>query len=53
MNIELDEVVSQDVSDYALELAAGGTQGDPHGVTHVRGLLPTNPQVAGAGNPTC
>ena len=29
MNIELDEVVSQDVSDYALELAAGGTQGGP------------------------
>ena len=27
MNIELDEVVVQDVSDYALELAAGGAQG--------------------------
>jgi hypothetical protein len=26
MNIELDEVVVQDVSDDALELAAGGTQ---------------------------
>ena len=27
MNIELDEVVIQDVSDDALELAAGGEQG--------------------------
>jgi hypothetical protein len=27
MNIELDEVVVQDVSDAALELAAGGAQG--------------------------
>ena len=27
MNIELDEVVAQDVSDDALELAAGGAQG--------------------------
>jgi hypothetical protein len=27
MNIELDEVVLQDVSDDALELAAGGAQG--------------------------
>jgi hypothetical protein len=26
MNIELDEVVGQDVSDDALELAAGGAQ---------------------------
>jgi hypothetical protein len=26
MNIELDEVVVQDVSDEALELAAGGAQ---------------------------
>ena len=26
MNIELDEVVGQDVSDEALELAAGGAQ---------------------------
>jgi hypothetical protein len=26
MNIELDEVVAQDVSDEALELAAGGAQ---------------------------
>ena len=29
MNIELDEVVPQDVSDDALELAAGGAQGGP------------------------
>ena len=28
MNIELDEVVVQDVSDEALELAAGGAQGE-------------------------
>ncbi len=28
MNIELDEVVVQDVSDDALEMAAGGAQGD-------------------------
>ena len=27
MNIELDEVVALDVSDDALELAAGGAQG--------------------------
>jgi hypothetical protein len=27
MNIELDEVVGQDVSDEVLELAAGGAQG--------------------------
>jgi len=27
MNIELDEVVVQDISDEALELAAGGAQG--------------------------
>ena len=31
MNIELDEVVVQDVSDDALELAAGGAQGGPTG----------------------
>jgi hypothetical protein len=30
MNIELDEVVVQDVSDDALELAAGGAQGGPN-----------------------
>jgi hypothetical protein len=29
MNIELDEVVAQDVSDEALEMAAGGAQGQP------------------------
>ena len=27
MNIELEEVVVQDISDEALELAAGGAQG--------------------------
>jgi hypothetical protein len=39
MNIELDEVVVQDVSDDALELAAGGAQGGmtPWGTTHVIG----------------
>ena len=30
MNIELDEVVVLDVSDEALELAAGGAQGGPN-----------------------
>jgi len=30
MNIELEEVVVQDVSDDALELAAGGAQGAIH-----------------------
>ena len=29
MNIELEEVVVQDVSDDALEQAAGGAQGQP------------------------
>ena len=29
MNIELEEVVVQDVSDDALEMAAGGAQGGP------------------------
>ena len=33
MNIELDEVVVQDVSDDALELAAGGAQGGCLAVT--------------------
>jgi len=33
MNIELDEVVVQDVSDDALELAAGGRIGGCH--THL------------------
>ena len=30
MNIELDEVVVLDVSDEALEMAAGGAQGGPN-----------------------
>ena len=34
MNIELDEVVVQDVSDDLLELAAGGAQGGPTIATH-------------------
>jgi hypothetical protein len=34
MNIELEEVVVQDVSDEALELAAGGAQG---GYTALKG----------------
>ena len=29
MNIELDEVVLQDITDEALERAAGGAQGGP------------------------
>ena len=33
MNIELDEVVVQDVSDDALELAAGGAQAGLAGAT--------------------
>ena len=33
MNIELEEVVVQDVSDDALELAAGGAQGGPNTLT--------------------
>ena len=32
MNIELDEVVPQDVSDDALELAASGAQGGQQSV---------------------
>jgi hypothetical protein len=33
MNIELEEVVVQDVSDDALELAAAGAQGGPFCLT--------------------
>ncbi len=33
MNIELDEVVVQDVSDESLELAAGGAQGGAQDVS--------------------
>jgi len=36
MNIELEEVVVQDVSDDALEMAAGGAQGG-RGTTHAWG----------------
>ncbi len=34
MNIELDEVVAQDVSDDALEQAAGGAQGGANSLRH-------------------
>jgi hypothetical protein len=34
MNIELDEVVEQDVSDEALEQAAGGAKGGPTQISH-------------------
>jgi hypothetical protein len=37
MNIELDEVLVQDVSDDALELAAGGAQGGAVGVVSQNG----------------
>ena len=37
MNIELDEVVVQDISDEALELAAGGAQGGTYSLN-----LPTS-----------
>jgi hypothetical protein len=35
MNIELEEVVVMDVSDDALELAAGGAQGEVTGAVYV------------------
>ncbi|CAN1484170.1 hypothetical protein MCERE10_00748 [Burkholderiaceae bacterium] len=38
MNIELDEVVVQDVSDDALEQAAGGAQGGVIHRTQFRGV---------------
>ncbi len=41
MNIELDEVVVQDVSDDALELAAGGAQGGE--LTALNRTLPPTP----------
>ena len=40
MNIELNEVVVQDVSDDALELAAGGAQGGC--LSYVAGLTGCN-----------
>jgi len=48
MNIELDEVVVQDVSDDALELAAGGAQGG----TILLGRS-SNPGSWLSGNPYC
>ena len=41
MNIELDEVVVQDVSDDALELAAGGAQGGAATWVSVFVMVPT------------
>ena len=37
MNIELEEVVVQDISDDALEMAAGGAQGGPTAGGHTWG----------------
>ena len=45
MNIELEEVVVQDVSDDALELAAGGAQGGM--------LLMSAPSFGGTQPPCC
>ena len=42
MNIELDEVVVMDISDDALELAAGGAQGGPTITPHLP-PVPPNP----------
>ncbi|MDN3986159.1 hypothetical protein [Zwartia vadi] len=39
MNIELEEVVVQDISDDALELAAGGAQGDTWTLPTASGCL--------------
>lgn len=39
MNIELEEVVVLDISDNALELAAGGTRG---GLGYVQTIFQTN-----------
>jgi hypothetical protein len=40
MNIELEEVVVQDVSDDAMELAAGGAQGGRTHLCRVTGCFP-------------
>ena len=56
MNIELDAVVVMDISDDALELAAGGAQGGPTITPHLP-PVPPNPswQIGAsfcyAGNP--
>jgi hypothetical protein len=39
MNIELDEVLVQDVSDDALELAAGGPQAGPKNTVSKYGVF--------------
>ena len=41
MNIELDEVVVQDISDDALELAAGGAQGGARAGLYTELVYPT------------
>jgi hypothetical protein len=41
MNIELDEVVVQDISDDALEQAAGGAQGGPSAHWNSESLCPS------------
>ena len=51
MNIELEEVAVQDVSDDALEMAAGGAQGGPttyYPPLCAGGTVPVN-TVAGLG----
>ena len=40
MNIELEEVAVQDVSDDALEMAAGGAQGGPYATLPVSYCCP-------------
>ena len=48
MNIELDEVVGQDVSDEALEMAAGGAQGAyPDRVHHSNSMSQRHPAERG------
>jgi len=48
MNIELDEVVVQDVSDEALEMAAGGAQGGyQSGGSYSGWCIPTMPTCVG------
>ena len=44
MNIELDEVVVQDVSDDALELAAGGAQGVSYDSAYMLSVLCCGPR---------
>jgi hypothetical protein len=46
MNIELDEVVALDVSDEALEQAAGGAQGGAYDGYGLAVLGPCTPEVS-------